>query len=47
MTRGENFIKKTQSKNGHCNSMSKSAWCYLNNKNKNFERCDKCLNPKC
>ena len=47
MTKGENFIKKTKSINGHCSSMSSSARCDLNSKGDTLMLHDICNNPKC
>ena len=40
-------MKKAKCKNGHCSSMSNSAWCDLNSKGDTPKLHDTCQNPKC
>ena len=47
MTRAENFMRKGNSKNIHCSSMSNWAWCDINSKSDISKLHEKCPNPKC
>ena len=40
-------MKKGKCKNGHCSSMSNSAWCGLNSKGDSLKLHDISHNPKC
>ena len=47
MTKGENFMKKENCKNGHCSSMSNSASFDLNSEGDILKLHDLCSTPKC
>ena len=47
MTRGENFQKRGKCRNGHCSSLSRSAWSDLNKNGTILKLHDICPNQNC
>ena len=47
MTRGENFQKRGKCRNGHCSSLSGSAWSDLNKNGTILKLHDMCPNQNC
>ena len=47
MTRGENFRKRGKCKNGHCSTLSGSAWTDLNKNGTILKLHDMCPNQNC